>query len=562
MRLTLKMKLAITFLLLIGAAVGVSLLSLGTMADMNDRTERIVSEDGERVRLAADLEGEQVRIQRDTREYILSSTAEERQAVLAIMGASRERHSAKYERLYAIASESGRVLLDQYAAIGDEIRAVNERAMALADRGQETLAFTLISTDGRELWLQMEEAIETVISENAAEMDHRAETNTALYEESRQLLTMVTLGAAAVGLGLAFWIVSTISRGLRRVNRLADHVASGNLRETLDVRTNDEIGDMMHALNKMVERLRGVVGEVSAGAGQVAAGSSQMASTADQLSEGATEQAASTEEASSAMEQMTANIKQTADNAQETEGMAQKSADDARESGRAVSEAVTAMKTIAERIMVVQEIARQTDLLALNAAVEAARAGEHGRGFAVVASEVRKLAERSQTAAGEISSLSGDTVKAAEEAGRMLEGLVPDIERTAELVSQISGASQELATGAAQVNTAIQQLDKVTQENTAAAEESSSTAEQLAAQAESLRGAMSFFQLDGEQEGRVRATAPASRGAASRPAPRTAATRRPSAPPVAEAGSGFDFDLGDAEDELDAQFQHSSRSAA
>ncbi|MDK4717707.1 methyl-accepting chemotaxis protein, partial [Rhizobium sp. CNPSo 4039] len=215
-----------------------------------------------------------------------------------------------------------------------------------------------------------------------------------------------------------------------------------------------------------------------------------------QLSQGATEQASSAEEASASMEEMAANIKQNADNAAQTEKIARQSAKDAEISGQAVDRAVNAMRTIAEKISIVQEIARQTDLLALNAAVEAARAGEHGRGFAVVASEVRKLAERSQAAAAEISSLSGETVTVATEAGDMLSRLVPDIRKTAELVAEISAACREQDIGASQINEAIQQLDKVTQQNAGASEEMSATSEELAAQAEELQASIAFFKVD------------------------------------------------------------------
>jgi methyl-accepting chemotaxis protein len=247
------------------------------------------------------------------------------------------------------------------------------------------------------------------------------------------------------------------------------------------------------------------------------------------------------------MEQMAANIKQSAKNAADTEKMALKSASDARESGEAVSRAVNAMQTIAEKILVVQEIARQTDLLALNAAVEAARAGEHGRGFAVVASEVRKLAERSQSAAGEISNLSGNTVKAAQEAGEMLEELVPDIERTSQLVAEISRASQEQDAGATQVNIAIQQLDKVTQENTSAADEMSTTAEALASQSEQLQASIKFFLVSDDAQSEpavfVRNTNPAKQ------AIRLVGGKE------AKASGGFDFDLRDSADDLDSSFR-------
>jgi methyl-accepting chemotaxis protein len=195
------------------------------------------------------------------------------------------------------------------------------------------------------------------------------------------------------------------------------------------------------------------------------------------------------------MEEMASNIKQNADNAAQTEKIARQSAKDAEVSGEAVSRAVEAMRTIAEKITIVQEIARQTDLLALNAAVEAARAGEHGRGFAVVASEVRKLAERSQTAATEIGAVSSDTVKAAQSAGEMLTTLVPNIRKTAELVAEISAACREQDIGASQINEAIQQLDKVTQQNASASEQMSATSEELAAQAEELQASIAYFRL-------------------------------------------------------------------
>jgi methyl-accepting chemotaxis protein len=212
------------------------------------------------------------------------------------------------------------------------------------------------------------------------------------------------------------------------------------------------------------------------------------------------------------MEEMAANIKQNADNAAQTEKIARQSSKDAEASGQAVAQAVAAMRTIAEKISIVQEIARQTDLLALNAAVEAARAGEHGKGFAVVASEVRKLAERSQAAAAEISALSGQTVQSATQAGEMLNKLVPDIHRTAELVSEISAACREQDIGAAQINEAIQQLDKVIQQNAGASEEMSSTSEELAAQAEELQASIAFFRVE-----RNTTAAPARTAAFNRP---------------------------------------------
>jgi methyl-accepting chemotaxis protein len=266
------------------------------------------------------------------------------------------------------------------------------------------------------------------------------------------------------------------------------------------------------------------------------------------------------------MEEMASNVKQNADNASQTEKIAGQSSKDAEASGAAVSRAVEAMQTIAEKITIVQEIARQTDLLALNAAVEAARAGEHGKGFAVVASEVRKLAERSQAAAADIGTLSTESVKVAQEAGGMLAKLVPDIKKTAELVQEITAACREQDVGSSQINQAIQQLDKVGQQNASASEQVSSTSEELASQAEQLQATISFFRIEqaGRKDktgtkqidravGQLRAKA-ATMAAADRPAKKPAA-KPARALKVAGGGGGFAFDMNDAEDDRDAEFQ-------
>jgi methyl-accepting chemotaxis protein len=274
-------------------------------------------------------------------------------------------------------------------------------------------------------------------------------------------------------------------------------VAGGDLSRTPESESDDEIGLLFHSIGSMVDKLRGVVEDVQSAAASVASGSQVIQSSSEQMSQGTTEQAASAEEASSSVEQMNATIRQNADNAVETEKIALKSAGDALESGKAVTEAVSAMKDIARKIGIVEEIARQTNLLALNAAIEAARAGEHGKGFAVVAAEVRKLAERSQVAAAEISSISRSSVDVAETAGGMLGKLVPDIQKTSELVQEISASSKEQASGAEQINASIQQLNQVIQQNAGSAEEMASMAAELSSQAGRLMDAIAFFTVEG-----------------------------------------------------------------
>ncbi|MEE8552685.1 MAG: methyl-accepting chemotaxis protein [Desulfobacterales bacterium] len=294
--------------------------------------------------------------------------------------------------------------------------------------------------------------------------------------------------------------MNTMIDSLKDMVQLAQKIADGYLNEKVDLRSDQDALGI--ALNKMVDSLKNIVGDVAGAAQNISSGSEEMSSTSEELAQGANQQAASAEESSASMEQMSANIKQNADNAQQTEAIAIRAAEDAEKGGEAVGKTVNAMKEIAEKISIIEEIARQTNMLALNAAIEAARAGEHGKGFAVVADAVRKLAERSQSAAGEISNLSSTSVEVAENAGEMLNKIVPDIRKTSDLVQEINAASNEQNVGAIQINKAIQQFDQVTQQNASASEEMSSTAEELAAMAEQLQNTVAFFKLDGEGQKR------------------------------------------------------------
>jgi len=280
-----------------------------------------------------------------------------------------------------------------------------------------------------------------------------------------------------------------------KITSTIEEVAGGDL--TVTVKERSEEDRLLLSLKGMVHRLSGVIGDVQNAVSNISTGSQELSYTAEGLSQGSTEQASSAEEASASMEEISANIRQNADNARTTESIAVKVASDAKESGEAVKKTVSAMKEIAEKINIIEEIARQTNMLALNAAIEAARAGEHGKGFAVVADAVRKLAERSQSAANDISILSNSSVDIAEKAGDMITRMVPDIQRNAELVQEINAASAEQDSGAEQVNTALQQLDKVIQMNAANSEELASTAEELSSQAQQLQEVVGYFKVDG-----------------------------------------------------------------
>lgn len=283
---------------------------------------------------------------------------------------------------------------------------------------------------------------------------------------------------------------------MQTITTIASEMSAGNL--TVEATPRSEQDTLMQALNSMIVKLNQVVAEVKGAAENVADGSQQMSSSSTEMSEGASEQAAAAEETSSSMEEMAANIRQNAENALQTEKIAVKAAQDAEASGRAVSEMVEAMKTITQKISIIEEIARQTHMLSLNATIEAAKAQDYGKGFGVVASEVRSLAERSRTAAVEIARLTTTSTVITERASEMLKQLVPDIRKTAELVQEISAASVEQNKGTAQINDAIQQLDEVIQRNAAVSEEMSSTSEELAAQAEHLQAAVAFFKTNGQ----------------------------------------------------------------
>jgi len=321
-------------------------------------------------------------------------------------------------------------------------------------------------------------------------------------------LGIVLVGSSAAGVTTAVLVLlltaSAIVRPVAQARDAAVRFAAGDLRRSgaggaalgALARRGDELGEMAARLDEAAGAVGTATTEVITAARQVALGSEQVSSTAQAISAGASEQAASGEEVSSSMEEMGASIRQNADSAQTTEVIARKTSTDAEEGGKAVDEAVAAMKDIAGRIGFIEEIARQTNLLALNAAIEAARAGEAGKGFAVVASEVRKLAERSQKSAREITELSSRTVGAAERAGGIIRRIVPDIRKTAELVQEIAASTREQSGGVEQVNKALGQLDTVIQQNASASEQLASMAEELSSQSRHMLEALAFFRSD------------------------------------------------------------------
>ncbi|MDD2810058.1 methyl-accepting chemotaxis protein [Rhodoferax sp.] len=386
-----------------------------------------------------------------------------------------------------------------FAALGEqgfsqEVARIRQRVVDKNLAGQYGVA----SEHWFEQSTQRIDAIRQVEQSVAADIVQKA--HDGAVRAYRQFL--ITLDGALVclllTLALSFWIIRNLLRELggepAYAKHIAQEVAAGNLTLAIATGAKDH-SSLLFAMKSMVDKLSQVVSDVNGGAHALASASGQISATAQSLSQAASEQAAGVEETSASMEQMTASIAQNSQNAKVTEGMASQAARDAADGGQAVLATVAAMKQIAKKIGIIDDIAAQTNLLALNAAIEAARAGEHGKGFAVVAAEVRKLAERSQVAAAEIGEVAASSVAMAEKAGSLLAQMVPNIRKTSDLVQEITAASGEQTSGVAQINTAVAQLSQITQQNASASEELAATSEEMSSQAEQLQQSMRFFRL-------------------------------------------------------------------
>jgi methyl-accepting chemotaxis protein len=490
------------FILIAAISVVVGAVGMRGAATLSDYADSMYERELVGLSLVKEANIELVYIGRARGNVLMATSAEERKRhieAIAKYEASLRRHLDEARPLFAterskeIFAEFDRTWSDYIQQMQRTFEALEQEPLQKRSEGLgQLLAGVRDRADTLDRTLT---ELSKLKEENAKEAS--VET-TRIYEQSRSFMLGTIAFGLLLGIALGVIISRSVTRPLLRAVDAANRLAGGDFSVQIASTSRDETGQLLQAMDSMSTRLSQTITDVKSAAENLASASSELSATSQSMSESATEQAASVEETSASLEQMTASISQNTENAKVTDGMAAKAAKEAGEGGEAVKQTVDAMKRIAERIGIIDDIAYQTNLLALNAAIEAARAGAHGKGFAVVAAEVRKLAEKSQVAAQEIGDTAKSSVQLAEQAGSLLSEIVPGIAKTSDLVQEISAASQEQASGVAQVNTAVAQISKATQQNAAASEQLAATAEEMNAQAEQLRQLMSFFKVEGQ----------------------------------------------------------------
>jgi methyl-accepting chemotaxis protein len=466
--------------------------------DVNTAASLEATNAANRTLLAARIIQDMLSIHRDQKSLIIETTEDDMDIYVSAMDVSKERIDTQLMEMRKTSTVESNADLDKFSTAWDNFSDINTTIIETSYENGNSKAFRLSNSDGRTLSDKAIDLIASVVASNEDGLAADKLSSTENYEAGRNLLLTILGIGLLVGFGTAAWIIRGIMQQLGAeppvILEIAEKIAAGDLESDL-VHGKGKVVGVLSAMITMRDKLVSVITEVNRSSIALSAASQQVSGTAQSLSQGASEQAASVEETSAAVEEMGSSINQNSENARVTDGIATESSNAAKDGGESVIATVQAMKDIAGKITIIEDIAYQTNMLALNAAIEAARAGEHGKGFAVVAAEVRKLAERSQIAASQISELTGDSVKVAEKAGGLLEKMVPDIARTAELVQEITAASEEQASGVSQITSAMQQLDQVTQQNAAGSEELAATAEEMRGQSQSLIEMISFFKL-------------------------------------------------------------------
>lgn len=498
MTVTIKMKLIAAFALSACLMLVVGALSLNEMKVLKDRNEKIVHEDFLALQDLAELSILQERIQSTMRDFILMSDSAAHAEAERMLAKFEQEETALIAASYAHASTKEQQVLDQFVALRHQLEKINAQVIKLYKEGELEEATRVLVVEASKSSNEIAMLLHTFSEEEKEALEAAVTLSEREYQLAWAELVGLTGLAISFSVVIAFLVIRSLTRGLRLAKSLSENVADGDLTTTVPTTSKDEIGALLTDLNRMVHDLRGKVGQITSSALNVSAGAEQVSATSCQLQDATVQQAGATEETSASLTEISANIEQTVSATKNTEALALRGAVEARGSKEAVLKASENLGAILEKVRVVQEIARQTDLLALNAAVEAARAGEHGQGFAVVAMEVRKLAERSEAAAKEINTLSGLTMQSSQEALGKMEELVPAIEETSRLMTGISQANTEIAVGIQQISAAVVQIDGTTQTNAAASEELSVTAEELSSQASTLRSVVETFVLSKE----------------------------------------------------------------
>jgi methyl-accepting chemotaxis protein len=496
----LSMRLGITFALLIILMLAIIGIGLKELSMVNSITYRIVTDDWRKTVLANDIIDLANHNAKTRLELLINDDPKAQQTLHEELSSNKidvDQKTAELESMIKL--PDGKAKMSAIKELRVNFQKEFDQVNDLLSKGLKQEAIAVMLDDAMPILNAYLAAAGELVSFQGSVLEGSAEVSQQSYEDGVMAMGIAGLLAFIVAIVGAILVTKSITRQLggepSYVTQIVSLIANGDLQVKVDVKANDT-SSMLFAVNTMVTKLSDIITSIRASADNLSSASEQVSATAQSMSQGASEQAASVEETSASIEQMSASISQNTENAKVTDGMSSKAAKEADEGGIAVQQTVTAMKSIADKISIIDDIAYQTNLLALNAAIEAARAGEHGKGFAVVAAEVRKLAERSQVAAQEIGGVAASSVGLAEKAGKLLDQIVPSIKKTAELVQEISAASEEQSFGAEQINTAMEQLSQITQQSASASEELAATAEEMSSQAELLQDVISFSKVE------------------------------------------------------------------